>query len=133
MFKFLKNAIKQRKIKSQIELIQSKAELLKYKAILSANVTRKKTTQMNGTLKELQSAENLKAEVAKTIPENSISSQILQILENPTVKQLITVGAVKLMGGESISAGDDELITLYRKMPKEIKEKLKDAAMSYIG
>ena len=129
MVNFIKAYLKNREFKAQIAKYQAKSELLKYKNNLQANKTRAKTQLIGGIQRQLESAETLKKYVAETNPE----SQIIQILNNPTVQQLLRSVAVKLMGGGSVSATDDELITIYKKLPDDIKGKVKDFALNYIG
>jgi hypothetical protein len=129
MANFLKNYLRQRRIASQIEKYQAKAELMKYKTILQANKSKIKTTALTGATKQLQAAEDLKALVAETLPQNTI----VQILNNEMVQQLIKAASMKLMSGGAVSTADDELITMYKKLPTDIKGKVKDFALAYIG
>lgn len=128
MFKFLKNIQKAKKINLQIEKYKAKSELLTAKTAFEIKKNEKTGKVLDSTGKALQHAEDLKQQVKETLQEDTI----IQILNNPTVQQLIKAGAMKLMGGGSISTDDDELITLYKKLPVDIKSKVKDFALDYI-
>jgi hypothetical protein len=125
----LKNWMKKRKLASQIEKIRAKSELLKYKTILEANKLRKSTTAINGARRHIEAAEDLKEMVAGTLDKN----MVVQILENPTIQQLLQAAAFKFMGSGKIEKGDDELITIYKQLDPEIKENLKIMAMEYMN
>lgn len=129
MFKNIKKWAKTRHIQAQIEKMRLKTELMKYKTIHQANIIRRKTTAMNGALRELEAAENLKNQVASTLEANTL----IQILNNETIQQLIKAATFKLIGGQSISANDDELIQMYKQLPADIKTKVKKFAFEYVG
>lgn len=129
MFKFIEKIQKANKIRRDIEKYRAKAELMKYKNAMQSQKSNKSVIALKSYTKELQHAEDLKNAVASTLDKNVV----VQILENPTVQKLIQAGAIKLMGNGSISTNDDELITLYKKLPDDIKSKVKDFALDYIG
>lgn len=133
MLEFLKNRAKRQKIQQKIEIMQAKAELLKYKALYAANSVRKNNTIINGAAKQIQANEDLKKMVADNLPDNTPAQQILQILQNDTVKELLTLAAKKFMLKGQVSSSDDDLISMYKELPSDIKKKVRDFAFDYIG
>lgn len=129
MFKFIRKMQKTAKMKAQVEKYRAKAELAKYKAIATGNLSKQKVQKVNSAIREIEATEALKEKVAESLQENTI----IQILNNPSVQQILKAGAMKLMSGQAVKADDDELITLYKKMPDDIKAKVKDFAIDYIG
>lgn len=129
MFNFVKNWQKSSKLKAQIEKYQAKAEVLKYKNALQANKSIAKRGVVGRALKEIEASDNLKEYIAENLPQ----SELIQVLNNPTVQQLIKAAAIKLMGGGSVSTQDDDLIQMYKALPNDIKQKVKLYAMEYIS
>ena len=132
MANIIKNWLKARKIRRQIDKYQAKTELLKYKNSLQANKIRHKTIALGGVQKHLEAAEDLKKYVQETSPDNTPAAQIVKILENDTIQQLLRAAAFKFMGRGEIKRDDDELITIYKKLPEEVKNNVKDLAMNYM-
>jgi hypothetical protein len=132
MFKFFTNYTKTKRLQSQIAKYQAKSELLKYKNALQSNKIRHKTIALGGVQKHLEAADDLKRYVTETSPDNSPASQIVKVLENETIQQLLRAAAFKFMGQGEIKAGDDELITIYKKLPEDVKANVKDLAMQYM-
>jgi hypothetical protein len=129
MFKWIKDAQKTLKIRRDIEKMRLKSDLLKAKSALYVNNSKQKAVKLTGALKMLEDAQALKDHVAAT----NEPHMILQILDNPMIQQLIKAGAIKLMSNGQIRTDDDELITIYKKLPADIKDQVKTFALEYIG
>lgn len=126
---FLKNWAKQRKIRAEVDKARVKADLYKWKMTLHAQKEKKKSMEIAAATRHIEASEELKAVVSQYNEKNAL----IQILENDNVQILIKSVAAKLLGGGAVSVQDDELVTIYKKMPNDVKTKIKDFAMAYIG
>jgi hypothetical protein len=129
MFKFIRNIAKAKKMQSQIEKYKLRTELTKYKLLRESQISKGKVSKVNSAIREIQSADELKKLVAELDQKNVI----LQVLENESVKNFIKIVGLRLMGGGTVSAGDDEIISLYKKMPDDIKNKAKTLLLEFAG
>ena len=129
MLSFFKNAGKKNRIRMQIEKMQAKAQLMQAKIAIETIKSKRELGFLTKAKSQIEASDELK----KYVAESTEANVILQILNNEGVQQLLKTVGMKLLSGGKVSANDDELITLYKELPHDIKAKVKEFAMDYVG
>jgi hypothetical protein len=109
--------------------LKEKRLFMQEKALISGIKGKENTTKLTQLQRQLNALEEARKAVEATAPKHPF----VQVLENPTVQDLIKAAVVKYMGGKIKVQGDNELIEMYQQLPEDIKQKAKGFILEYIG